>query len=114
MAGKRPYGTGRIYVRTDSAGRESFYGSWWADGQRVNRRLGLKRPRGSREGLTWTKEPANAGKMQVVGPVGLCMGLHPAPRRLSALLRAFVADGGWPRFWALRLRNGPLWSAKCS
>jgi integrase len=55
MAAKRSYGSGRIYLRTDSNGRETFYGSWWSGGQRVNRRLGTKRPRGSREGLTATQ-----------------------------------------------------------
>lgn len=52
MASRRSYGSGRVYVRTDSAGRETYYGSWWTNGRRVNRRLGAKRVRGSREGLT--------------------------------------------------------------
>jgi integrase len=52
MAARRSYGTGSVYVRTDSAGRESFYGSWRANGRHVNRRLGVKRRPGSREGLT--------------------------------------------------------------
>lgn len=55
MPAKRSYGTGRVYVRTDSDGRETFYGSWWASGQRVDHRLGTKRPRGSREGLPATQ-----------------------------------------------------------
>src|SRR5215471_12525667 len=52
MAARRSYGSGRVYVRTDSAGRETYYGSWWSNGRRVNRKLGAKRARGSREGLT--------------------------------------------------------------
>jgi integrase len=52
MAARRSYGSGRVYVRTDAAGRETFYGSWWSNGTRVKRRLGVKRARGSREGLT--------------------------------------------------------------
>jgi integrase len=52
MAARRSYGSGRVYVRTDSAGRETYYGSWWSNGRRVNRKLGHKRARGSREGLT--------------------------------------------------------------
>ena len=52
MAARRSYGSGRVYVRTDAAGRETFYGSWWTNGRRVKRRLGVKRARGDREGLT--------------------------------------------------------------
>ncbi len=52
MAARRSYGSGRVYVRTDAAGRETFYGSWWTNGRRVKRRLGVKRARGGREGLT--------------------------------------------------------------
>jgi integrase len=52
MSARRSYGSGRVYVRTDAAGRETFYGSWWTNGRRVKRRLGVKRARGSREGLT--------------------------------------------------------------
>ncbi len=52
MTARRSYGSGRVYVRTDAAGRETFYGSWWTNGRRVKRRLGVKRARGSREGLT--------------------------------------------------------------
>jgi len=55
MAARRSYGSGRVYVRTDAGGRETFYGSWWANGRRVKRRLGVKRARGGREGLTATQ-----------------------------------------------------------
>ena len=49
---RRSYGSGRIFVRTDAAGVESWYGSWYVDGRRLKRKLGPKRPAGSREGLT--------------------------------------------------------------
>lgn len=52
MAGRRSYGSGRVYVRTDSAGKETFYGTWWVSGRRINRRLGAKRTPGSPDGLT--------------------------------------------------------------
>ena len=48
----RPYGSGRLYVRRDAHGRETWYGSWWAEGRRVKRRLGPKRRQGERTGLT--------------------------------------------------------------
>jgi integrase len=49
---RRSYGTGRLYARADAAGRESWYGTWYSGGRRVKRKLGPKRQRGSREGLT--------------------------------------------------------------
>lgn len=49
---RRSYGSGSLAVRADSAGVESWYGTWWADGRKVKRKLGPKRPAGSREGLT--------------------------------------------------------------
>jgi len=49
---RRSYGTGSLHVRTDAGGRQTWYGKWWADGRRVQRRLGPKRLQGSRDGLT--------------------------------------------------------------
>jgi integrase len=63
MSARRSYGSGRVYVRKDSAGRETFYGSWWANGRRVNRRLGVKRARGSREGLTTAQAEAELRRL---------------------------------------------------
>lgn len=63
MAARRSYGSGRVYVRSDSAGRETYYGSWWSNGRRVNRKLGPKRARGSREGLTATQAEAELRRL---------------------------------------------------
>lgn len=52
MTARRSYGTGALYVRTDSNGRESWYGKWHSNGRRVNRRVGIKRGEGERDGLT--------------------------------------------------------------
>ena len=49
---RRSYGSGSVSVRTDAAGIESWYGTWYVDGHKINRKLGAKRLRGSREGLT--------------------------------------------------------------
>ena len=49
---RRSYGSGSLFVRRDSGGGESWYGTWYADGRRVKRKIGPKRPRGSRAGLT--------------------------------------------------------------
>jgi integrase len=55
---RRSYGTGTIYVRADAVGRETFYGRWLSNGRRVNRRIGLKRAPGARNGLTCTQAEA--------------------------------------------------------
>ena len=49
---RRSYGTGRLYVRLDRGGRETWYGKWHANGRRVNRKVGSKRAAGGRVGLT--------------------------------------------------------------
>ena len=49
---KRSYGTGRLFVRADGKGRESWYGSWWAGTTRVQRKIGPKRATGTTIGLT--------------------------------------------------------------
>jgi len=53
---KRSYGTGSLYVARDSRGRETWYGRWQAPGGgKTNRKLGLRRQAGGREGLTRTQ-----------------------------------------------------------
>ncbi len=52
---RRSYGSGRLYVRTDSAGVESWYGSWRVADRRIKRKIGPKRVTGTREGLTATQ-----------------------------------------------------------
>ncbi len=49
---RRSYGSGSLFVRADARGNEIWYGKWYANGQRVKRKIGPKRQRGSREGLT--------------------------------------------------------------
>ncbi|HXD54704.1 MAG TPA: site-specific integrase [Solirubrobacteraceae bacterium] len=50
MAARRSYGSGRIAVRTDKQGVETFYGVWRSNGRQLKRRLGVKRT-ASGEGL---------------------------------------------------------------
>lgn len=49
---RRSYGTGSLCVRVDASGRESWYGQWRAGDALVKRRLGTKRRRGERDGMT--------------------------------------------------------------
>jgi integrase len=44
--------TGSLYTRADSGGRQIWYGHWRQGGQQIKRRIGLKRPAGTRDGLT--------------------------------------------------------------
>ena len=49
---KRSYGSGRLFVYKDKAGKESWYGSWRAGTRRVQRKIGPKRTQGGTSGLT--------------------------------------------------------------
>ena len=52
MSGRRSYGAGSLSARVDGRWRETWYGRWHVNGQRVQRALGAKRASGSRAGLT--------------------------------------------------------------
>lgn len=52
MAGRRSYGSGRLFEVADKAGRVSWYGSWWSGGTRVKRKIAVKRTPGKADGLT--------------------------------------------------------------
>lgn len=62
---RRSYGTGSLYVRTDSAGRETWYGHWRADGRQIKRRIGPKRTEGTRDGLTRRQAEAELRRLIV-------------------------------------------------
>jgi hypothetical protein len=55
MSARRSYGTGRLYERVDARGRVTWYGKWYSNGERINRKIGLERVEGTREGLTRTQ-----------------------------------------------------------
>lgn len=50
-------------MRVDAGGRETYYGSWYANGRRVKRRIGPKRPRGERTGLTRAQAEAESRRL---------------------------------------------------
>jgi hypothetical protein len=72
-APRRSYGTGRVFVRVDRNGRETYYGSWWSDGRRVKKALGPKREPGSRAGFTAAQAEAELRRRMALtttaGPV---------------------------------------------
>src|SRR5687768_6689132 len=49
---RRSYGTGSLYIKTDAAGSEHWYGRWYVGADRAKRKIGPKRQSGTREGLT--------------------------------------------------------------
>jgi integrase len=51
-APRRAPGTGTLYTRTDSAGRETWYAKWGTAPNQVKRAIGPKRTPGTRDGLT--------------------------------------------------------------
>ncbi len=66
---RRSCGTGALYVRTDSSGRESWYGHWRVDGQQIKRCI---------DGLTRTR--AEAELREYVGVTGTEHGPLPLSR----------------------------------
>lgn len=62
MGKRRSHGTGSLYVK-----QGSWYGRWWIDGRRVNRKIGPVRPPGTREGLT--KVQAEKAMREKIGAV---------------------------------------------
>jgi integrase len=93
--GRRSYGTGRVYVRTDANGRETFYGSWYANGRRVNRSLGLKRGAGKSEGLTQAQaEAALRTLMATVTPTAAPTGGRLTVEEVSARYVAHIERRG--------------------
>lgn len=49
---RRAPGTGQLWARPDTAGRETWYGKWTTDGVRIKRVLGRKRSEHRKDGLT--------------------------------------------------------------
>lgn len=62
---RRSHGTGSLYVQTRVDGRELWYGRWYAGSRRLNRRVGLKRKRGTDQGLTKLEAEAELRRMML-------------------------------------------------
>ena len=60
---RRPRGTGGLFVKRDSGGRETWYGKWRVGPAQVKRRIGPKRIPSTREGLTRTQAEAELRRM---------------------------------------------------
>ena len=69
-APRRPRGTGSLFIRRDTAGREVWYGKWWAGTTQIKRRIGPKRTPSTSDGLTRSLAEAELRKMiGAIGPV---------------------------------------------
>jgi integrase len=60
---RRSYSTGSLYVHRDGNGVETWYGRWRIGSRRVNRKVGLKRAPGTREGLTKAQAEAELRRL---------------------------------------------------
>src|SRR5688572_24343109 len=91
MAGRRSYGTGRLYIRTDRNGRENWYDKWHANGRRVNRKVGPKRSVAGRDGLTRAQAESELRRLmaevQVSKPVAVSLTVAAAGQRYQHHLR---------------------------
>ena len=67
--GKRSYGSGRLFVRVDGGGRETWYGSWRVGGRRIKRRLEPKRRPSMADGLTRTQAEAELRRLMATARV---------------------------------------------
>ena len=115
---RRSYGTGSLYVRADSSGRETWYGKWHANGRRVKRVIGPKRATGSREGLTRAQAESELRRLmaeiQVTAKVGHSLTVAAAGERYQRHLKragrkrsTIVAVES-----ALRVHLGPFFTGK--
>jgi integrase len=66
---RRSYGTGSLYTRADSHGRETWYARWHTAGRRVKRRIGPKRMASTRDGLTRPQAEAELRRLIAVTQV---------------------------------------------
>jgi integrase len=62
---RRGNGTGTLHVQTRADGRQLWYGRWYVGSRRLNRRIGLKRKRGTGQGLTKLEAEAELRRMML-------------------------------------------------
>lgn len=90
---QRSYGTGRLYVHVDGGGRGHWYGTWWAGGVGVKRKIGFKRRPGTSDGLTRTQAEAELRRRiatDVVVAAGARRTVFPAGRRCGKARRCLA------------------------
>jgi hypothetical protein len=68
MGARRDHGSGTLYPVTNAKGEEWWFGRWHNGKSRPNRRIGLVRKRGSKEGLTQTEAEKRLREMMDAEP----------------------------------------------
>jgi integrase len=87
-AAKRSYGSGSLYVHTDAAGRELYYGRWRSGSKHLNRCLGPKRK--GKLGLTLPQ--AEAELRRLIAEVKPTRSTGGEALTIAELGRRYVAD----------------------
>ncbi len=62
---RRAHGTGSLYPVAGSGGLETWYGRWYVGKTRVQRRIGRRRQRGEKEGLTKAEAETEMRRMRL-------------------------------------------------
>jgi hypothetical protein len=62
---RRTHGTGSLYPVLGSGGRETSYGRWYVGKKRVQRRIGPKRRRSDKTGLTKAEAETELRRMRL-------------------------------------------------
>ncbi len=62
---RRAHGTGSLYPVVGSGGREAWYGRWYIGRRRVQRRIGPRRRRGDKAGLTKPEAEAEMRRLRL-------------------------------------------------
>lgn len=65
---RRSYGTGSLYTRCDSGGRETWYGKWRTNGRQIKRKIGPVRTEGQKDGLTKRQAEAELRQLMAATP----------------------------------------------
>lgn len=94
---RRPQGTGSLYTRPDSGGRDHWYGQWRANGRQVKRRIGLKRPDGTRLGMTRVQAEERLRELISETKVEPRIGEHLTVKEVSERYRAMAERKGRKR-----------------
>lgn len=99
---RRAYGTGSLFVKTDSAGNQSWYAKWRVDGRQVMRKVGPKRTtNGQSNDAALTRRGAEARLREMIATVKADDVARSAERTaptggrsITTLWEAFASDRG--------------------
>ncbi|HEX3432728.1 MAG TPA: site-specific integrase [Solirubrobacteraceae bacterium] len=117
-APRRPRGTGALFVKRDSAGRETWYGKWRVGTSQVKRRIGPKRIPSTREGLTRTQAEGELRRLICAGDHATLSRERVSVEQVGGLLVESLRAKGRKRATietygsALRIQLAPFFASK--